>query len=409
MIDGPAADKVRRLPSKSSLENLVVELVQYLAELENQGSNSASLLDDSQASSLLVGTQAIDLRSVSAFESKMEEENFFRVALYDLLEQSGLSNLPDLPDVKNYTSVEREAKAPWLTLLVAAFAWRGQYPARQLDPENQPANSSPAGQALGRAAHFIRKQLALSLTQRDRLARQLRPTVSSQVPTIDEIEDSEMTQPPLPPHYRPPVPERYVETSSEIIRVNPDEPPEPAVQLGDPITISPDEVAEARNDRQAPLTLSTIPNRPAEPSEHAPSPLPRRAVIMPDSEAHPRGGLANGIRQMLRPEELTTTKLKVVVKEHPEGPGMYGLQVRVSCKAVKTLVAGTTDHSGDFYCELPIRKRGGLTYDVEVIWPLDDDLKSEKKSITLNSDRTHFELPFHRRYTSGSHSHGDGS
>ncbi|MCB9444863.1 MAG: hypothetical protein H6669_11560 [Ardenticatenaceae bacterium] len=95
---------------------------------------------------------------------------------------------------------------------------------------------------------------------------------------------------------------------------------------------------------------------------------------------------------------MKTTKLRVVVQEYPDGPGLYGLQVRVMCKGINSHVAGTTGRDGRFLCELPVRAQSGLTYDVDITWPADFGGATERKSITLNADRTQFELPFHLRH-----------
>jgi len=108
-------------------------------------------------------------------------------------------------------------------------------------------------------------------------------------------------------------------------------------------------------------------------------------------------GLTVSLRQMFGQEELTSTKMRVVVQQYPDGPGLYGLQVRVSCKGIKSYVAGTTDRDGKFVCELPVRAQSGLTYDVDVTWPREEGGDTERKSITLHADRTHFVLPFYRR------------
>jgi hypothetical protein len=100
---------------------------------------------------------------------------------------------------------------------------------------------------------------------------------------------------------------------------------------------------------------------------------------------------------MLGHVQLTSTKLYVQVQEYPDGPGLFGLQVRVSCKGVKSYVAGTTNRDGKFICELPVRVESGLTYDVEVTWPRDAGGDIERKSITMNADRTHFVLPFYKQ------------
>jgi hypothetical protein len=103
------------------------------------------------------------------------------------------------------------------------------------------------------------------------------------------------------------------------------------------------------------------------------------------------------LRQMFGQEELKSTKLNVIVQKYPDGPGLFGLQVRVFCKGIKSYVAGTTNREGRFACELPVRVNSGLTYDVEITWPRDEGGEVERKSITLNADRTQFTLPFHRQ------------
>jgi hypothetical protein len=114
------------------------------------------------------------------------------------------------------------------------------------------------------------------------------------------------------------------------------------------------------------------------------------------NDAPSRPGLTVALRQMFRQEQLSTTKLRVLVQQYPDGPGFYGLQVRVTCKGVKSHVAGTTDREGKFICELPVRDRSGLTYDVDVTWPREEGSATERKSITLHADRTRFVLPFYR-------------
>ena len=57
----------------------------------------------------------------------------------------------------------------------------------------------------------------------------------------------------------------------------------------------------------------------------------------------------------------------------------------------------TTDREGRFVCELPVRLRSGLTYDIQVTWPRDVGGDIEQKSITLNADRTLFTVPFYRQ------------
>jgi len=74
---------------------------------------------------------------------------------------------------------------------------------------------------------------------------------------------------------------------------------------------------------------------------------------------------------------------------------MYGLQVNVASKSVKKHLAGITNRDGKLLCELPINKKEGVTYDVDVTWPRDLGGETERKSITLHADRTEFVLPFY--------------
>jgi hypothetical protein len=110
-----------------------------------------------------------------------------------------------------------------------------------------------------------------------------------------------------------------------------------------------------------------------------------------------RSGLTISLRNAFRSEELKSTKLRVVVQDYPDGPGLYGLQVKVTCQGIKSFVAGTTNREGNFVAELPVRLTEGLTYDVDVTWPRELGGEVERKSITLNADRTEFRLPFYRR------------
>lgn len=118
---------------------------------------------------------------------------------------------------------------------------------------------------------------------------------------------------------------------------------------------------------------------------------------MPGSTTESRPGLTVAIRQMFRSEEMTTTRLRVLVRDEPDGEGLYGLQVKVTCRGIKSFVAGTTNRDGEFVAELPVRYDEGLTYDVDVTWPRELGGESERKSITLHADRTEFALPFHHR------------
>jgi hypothetical protein len=287
-----------------------------------------------------------------------------------------------------------------LSLAVSAYAWRGGYPLQSLDPAAPPGANTPAGQSLRRAAHFLRRQVQRSASERDKLNRMLSQPPSG-APTLDELDSSPESIAPLPPHFRPPIPERYPEMASETLQVDPDEavdPPE--ITVGDPLVISPEDVAgdsaaSGEPVRQPAITIERDQVAPSAP----PSPMPPSGVIMPadSADSTTRSGLTVALRQLFGHEQLASTKLRVLVQRYPDGPGLYGLQVRVTCKGVKSHVAGTTDRDGKFVCELPVRVQTGLTYDVDVTWPREEGGETERKSITLHADRTHFVLPFYRR------------
>jgi hypothetical protein len=121
-------------------------------------------------------------------------------------------------------------------------------------------------------------------------------------------------------------------------------------------------------------------------------------VVTPNSGAQAYTNFTESVRNTFgRKEPMATTRLRIFVQEYPDGPGLYGLQVRVTCKGIKSYVAGTTNRDGKFLCELPVRVNSGLTYDVDVTWPREMDNEIERKSITLNADRTEFNLPFYRK------------
>jgi hypothetical protein len=240
---------------------------------------------------------------------------------------------------------------------------------------------------------FIRQQVQRGATERDKLAKKLEYRPDGGVsPSLETMPAAQETIAPVPPYYRPPVPVRYPEVARETLQVTPTEPPAPpapAVNRGTPIVISREEVEPTPNPptRMPPITIS----REQVEGSRPPSPLPPSAVIMPNSAVEPKPSLTVAFRQMFRNEPMKTTKLRVMVQEYPD--------VRVTCPTIRSYVAGTTDRSGKFLCELPVRLTSGLTYDIDVTWPREHSGEVERKSITLNADRTEFALPFYRRLT----------
>jgi hypothetical protein len=148
---------------------------------------------------------------------------------------------------------------------------------------------------------------------------------------------------------------RYPEVARETLHVDPDERAAAPPQRGEPLTISEDDLSEvSQAERMPPITITRDQVQPSTP----PSPVPPTGVLMPASATSSRPGLTVALRQMFGNEELKTTRLHVVVQEYPDGPGLYGLQVKVSCKGIRSYVAGTTDREGNFVAELPVRLRG---------------------------------------------------
>jgi hypothetical protein len=355
---------------------------------------------ESRAKALLRSANVIDDPTLHTFARLIENETAVRLALYDLVRDSGLATSDQIV-LTTYAQPAGSDPAPvsWLALIIAAYAWKNEYPLHQLDPASPPDGYSPAGQVVKRAATLLRQQVQRSATERDKLGRLLafNETATGASPLNELRSDQPIA--PLPPHFRPPIPVRYPEVARETLQVDPENTPaetKPVAQ-GDPLTITPDDLPAVE---QRPVTMPPIHISPDQIRQDAPSRPARRAkVVTPSASTEPNATFTAAVRQMLGRdrEPMTTTKLRVVVQEYPDGAGVYGLQVRVTCQGVKSYVAGTTSREGKFLCELPVRIRSGLTYDVDVTWPRDLGGDVERKSITLNADRTEFTLPFYRR------------
>jgi hypothetical protein len=383
-------------------------LAEWLVADLNRSEESVPAFTESRAKALLRVTGFIDDPTLNDFGRLVEGGTAVRLALYDLLASTGLAENNEvraLAAASSATPISHpsansgqlsQSPIPWLSLAIAAHAWKSEYPLYQLDPATPPGEHSPAGQLLRRAANFIRQQVQRSATERDKLARKLvyaPDTAVSQTPSLDQLP----LQPeiaPVPPHFRSPVPVRYPEYARETLRVEPEPPieplpptPAPAITISEgdvtppqprPITMPPIQITEEQIPRVVPTS-----RRPSAPSSGS------------------SGNLNTAVQQRFGGKEpMRSVKLRIVVQEYQDGPGLYGLQVKVSCQGVRAFVAGTTNRDGVFLCELPVRVRSGLTYDVDVTWPRDFGSETERKSITLNVDRTEFTLPFYHRLSS---------
>lgn len=370
-----------------------------LSWLVSEAGRGSTEWTESRARALLRAAGVVDDPTLHDFGRLAEGPAGTRIALYDLLQ---LTKLGEVPEVVSFaglagpTAAENNpTKIEWLALALAAFAWSRQFPLERLDPANPPDPHSPAGQIVTRTAHFIRQQIQRSATERDKMLRKLTAPLAQ---SLEQMAPAQENLAPLPPYYRPPIPVRYPEVANETVRIEANEPAASAPTPAEHLVITEADLPDGGPAVSPPVTMPTITIRPEQvPIPNPPSPLPRSGVIMPGPTAEARPGMSLGLRQMFRGEEMKNTKLRVIVQQYPDGPGLYGLQVRVSCKGIKSYVAGVTDRNGHFVAELPVRLREGLTYDVDVTWPRDIGGQTERKSITLNADRTEFSLPFYHQ------------
>lgn len=396
-----AQRQIQKLPGKSQLLAFAGRLLEWINhDLNPQGEP----LTESRARALLLAADVLDEPTRHSFGQVVESEQGMRLALYNLLRESGLSEREEVAAlataVAGLTAAATTEPPAWLALAVAAHAWRSGFLLDRLDPASPPDPYSPAGQVLKRAAYFVRQEVQRSATERDKLGRKLAPSTSG-APTLDSM-NPDAPIPPLPPYFRPPVPERYPEYTPGL-ELSPDELAHPAPpQREAPISISDADLTPGASApvTQPPLRIDASQlEPPATPAAQRP-PAPARPpnVVLPDSTVSANtAGATSAARRMGRGRTpMKSTKLHVVVQERPDGSGLYGLQVRVSSRGIRRYVAGTTNKDGEFICELPVHVDAGLTYDVDVTWPRDFGGEVERKSITLNADRTHFTLPFYR-------------
>jgi hypothetical protein len=352
-----------------------------------------AVFSESRAKALLRATDAVDDATLNDFTRLVEGPTAVRLALHDLLQNSHLADNDDVALLAQSAIRNPQSAIPWLSLALAAFAWKSQYPLAQLDPAEPPEPYSPAGQVVQRAAHFLRQQVQRSATERDKLARKLAfASGEGDTPSLDALAPAAEI-PPLPPYFRPPIPVNYPEVARETVRIAGDEGGgETAVSRSAPLSITeddlnPDPLPNVTRMPTIRITEEQVRGRPAG---------GRVVTPPPDSGAN----FSDNVRRTFgRKEPMASTRLRVVVQEYPDGPGLYGLQVRVSCQGIKSFVAGTTNRDGKFLCELPVRVHSGLTYDVDITWPREMANEVERKSITLNADRTEFVLPFYRALT----------
>lgn len=397
---------IQTFPGRGQLASFAVRLLEWLNhDLNPKGEP----LTESRARALLLAGEVLDEPTRNSFAQLTDSEPGMRVALYDLLRESNLAANEEVAALAATTAASSPGNPPapsWLALAVATNAWRSGFLLDRLDPATPPDPYSPAGQVLKRAAFFARQQVQRSATERDKLGRKLAHQAGvGGAAGLDALRPDGSIAP-LPPYFRPPVPVRYPEYTPGV-QVAPDEveaaPPPPGP--GAPLSISDADLEPPTPTSpvvQPPLRIDASQlEPPARPTVQPPAPRPTAPqppnVVLPEATVSTNVyGARPTARRRSRRAPMTTTKLRIQVQEHPDGPGLYGLQVRVSSRGIRRFVAGTTNKDGEFVCELPVHADSGLTYDVDVTWPRDYGAEVERKSITLNADRTHFVLPFYR-------------
>lgn len=380
-----------------------VRLTEWLIADLNKSEESVPEFTESRAKALLRAAGVVDDPTLHDFARLVDGGGTaVRLALHDLLQETSLveeEEVTALATVSNAISSVQgtplQSPISWLALSIAAHAWKSGYPLYQLDPASPPGEYSPAGQLIKRAATFLRQQIQRSATERDKLGKKLVYDPGDGTPTLATM-PNEQPIAPVPPHFRPPVPVRYPEVARDTVQVNDDEghvEQRTAVSRNAPITITSEDISPPN---QQPVRMPEIRIRADQVASRRKT---QPAQARPQSARSSNGNLGAAVRQRFSrdKEALRSTKLRVIVQDVQDGPGLYGIQVQVRCQGIKAHVAGTTNRDGVFLCELPVRVHSGLTYDVDITWPRDLGGEVERKSVTLNVDRTEFKLPFFRR------------
>ena len=374
-----------------------LRLTEWLIADLNKSDESVPDFTESRAKALLRAAAVVDDPTLHDFARLVEGGGTaVRLALHDLLNETGLIEDEEVTGLATAISnLQSPVSNPvsWLSLSIAAHAWKSGYPLYQLDPASPPGEYSPAGQLIKRAATFLRQQIQRSATERDKLGKKLAYNPGDGTPTLDRLPNNQPIAP-VPPHFRPPIPVRYPEVARETLHVNENENMQnqrPATRNA-PITITNDDIKPA--GRQ-PVRMPEIRIQ----ADQVPQQRPTQPAQPRSRQGSSGENLGTAVRQRFSRDKelLRSTRLRVIVQDVQDGPGLYGIQVQVRCQGIKAHVAGTTNRDGVFLCELPVRARSGLTYDVDITWPRDLGGEVERKSVTLNVDRTEFKLPFFRR------------
>lgn len=397
--------QIQALRDASHLAALARQAQQWLSE----AMGLSEPLSESRARAILRAAKVLDEATQASFVRLMQKEANLRVALHDLLEHTAVSHPFSPPYPTQAVEIE------WLSLVLLAFAYKNGYPVGNLNPATPPVSHSPAGLLLQQVGGFFRQETQRSATEWERASRTLAYVGTAGM----NADGSPQPVAPVPPYFRSPVPVRYPEFNDPVtVDEGALDEPGGLLRVEEDVEAA-QEINTAVSSTPSHLTITPEETRstPAPPAQRMPgfritveqvTPPPVRIVGDPVSVPRPpqndpgrnnATNLLDNIRNLFKGEEFANTRLRVLVQEHPDGAGLYGLQVKVTCKGVRSYVAGTTDRQGRFVCELPVRETSGLTYDVEVVWPRETGGETELKSITLSADREEYELPFYRQLT----------
>ncbi|MCA9966606.1 MAG: hypothetical protein KC423_20295, partial [Anaerolineales bacterium] len=135
------------------LPHLLAFAQRLLPWLLNGLSNEAAAFNDSRAKALLRAADLLDDPTRHSFMRLMEAETAVRLALHNLLSETGLADNEEIRALAATTAVSDNLpisqspnlQSPWLALAIAAYAWKSEYPVEQLDPASPPDPYSPAG------------------------------------------------------------------------------------------------------------------------------------------------------------------------------------------------------------------------------------------------------------------------
>ena len=145
----------------------------------------------------------------------------------------------------------------------------------------------------------------------------------------------------------------YPEVARNTVQISENEsvPDQGTVSRNAPLTITGDDIlGESQRPIRMPeirIRADQVPARRQIAAKHSP-------VHRPSSSSN--GNLGTAVRQRFSrdKEALRSTKLRVIVQDVQDGPGLYGIQVQVRCQGIKAHVAGTTNRDGVFsYANCP--------------------------------------------------------